>query len=63
MLDFGSAYLDEAPEHLVRDEFWHEQKAEEFGDHWEEAQAVIREIEHPADIYLADVNNGNIKFM
>ena len=28
MLDFGSAYLDEAPEHLVRDEFWLEQKAE-----------------------------------
>lgn len=44
------------------DEVWHEQKAEEFGEHWEEAQAVIREIEHRAGICLADINSGNIKF-
>lgn len=37
-------------------------KAEEFGDNWEEAQAVIREIEFRADIWLADINTGNIKF-
>lgn len=62
VLDFGGAYLDKAPEHMVRDDMWFEQKKEEFGKHWDEAQAVIREIEYRADIYLADVNSGNIKF-
>ena len=47
---------------MVRDEIWREQKKEEFGNNWEEAQAVIREVEHRADIWLADVNTGNIKF-
>lgn len=62
IIDFGGAYLDSAPDHMSRDEFWLEQKAEEFGKNWKEAQAVIREIEHRADIWLADVNTGNIKF-
>ena len=47
---------------MVRDEEWEEQKAEEFDKHWEEAKAVIREIEYRAEIWLADVNTGNIKF-
>jgi hypothetical protein len=62
VLDFGGAYLDEPPEHMSRDEMWTAQKSDEFGDHWEEAKAVIRELEHRADIWLVDVNNGNIKF-
>ena len=62
IIDFGGAYLDFAPEHMVRDEMWEEQKAEEFGAYWEYAKAVIREIEYRANIWLADVNTGNIKF-
>ena len=62
VIDFGGAYLDTAPEHMCRDEIWTEQKAEEFGNDWEEAQAVIRELEYRANIWLADVNTGNIKF-
>lgn len=62
LVDFGGAYIDTAPDHMVRDEIWETQKAEEFGENWEEAQAVIREIEFRANIWLADVNTGNIKF-
>lgn len=62
MIDFGGAYIDNPPGHMVRDELWREGKAEEFGDNWEEAQRVIREFEHRAGIWLSDVNTGNIKF-
>lgn len=62
LIDFGGAYIDTAPDHMIRDEIWVNQKAEEFGANWEEAQAVIREIEFQANIWLADVNTGNIKF-
>lgn len=62
ILDFGGAYIDQPPEHMVRDEMWFDQKSEEFGEYWDDAQAVIREIEFRASIYLADVNTGNIKF-
>jgi hypothetical protein len=62
VIDFGGAYLDTAPDHMSRDQIWLEQKAEEFGGNWEEAQAVIRELEYRAGIWLADVNTGNIKF-
>ena len=62
IIDFGGAYLDAPPDHMCRDEFWYEQKSDEFGENWEEAQAVIREIEHRATMWLADVNSGNIKF-
>ena len=61
LLDFGGAYLDIPPEHMVRDKVWRQEKAEEFGDNWDEAQAVIREIEHLAGIYNVDVKTGNIK--
>jgi hypothetical protein len=62
VLDFGGAYLDAQPDHMVRDEIWFSQKQEEFGNNWEEAQAVIRELEYRAGIWLSDVNTGNIKF-
>ena len=62
VLDFGGAYLDEPPEHMVRDDFWRKEKSEEFGDNWLEAQEIIKEIEFRGDIWLVDVNTGNIKF-
>lgn len=62
ILDFGSTYLDSAPEHLTRDEFWIEQKSEEFANNWDKAQEIVRELEFLANIWLADVNTGNIKF-
>lgn len=62
ILDFGGAYLDKQPEHMTRDEHWLKAKEEEFGKNWEEAQSVIRELEYRADIWLSDVNTGNIKF-
>ena len=62
VLDFGGAYLDTPPDHMIRDENWQTEKSEDFGEYWEKAQAVIREIEFKANIYLADVNSGNIKF-
>lgn len=62
VIDFGGASLDSPPDHMIRDEIWKNQKAEEFGNNWQEAQAVIMEIEYRADIWLADVNTGNIKF-
>jgi len=63
ILDFGGAYLNEAPAHMNRDEYWEQQLSEDFGENWSEAKAVLREIEYAADIYIADVNTGNIKFL
>lgn len=48
---------------MIRDEFWNQEKAEEFGANWTEAQAVVAELEYRANIWLADINNGNIKFL
>jgi hypothetical protein len=63
VLDFGGAYLDKSPDHLIeRNEEWESEKAEEFGENWEEAKIIIREIEQRAGIWLADINTGNIKF-
>ena len=63
IIDFGGAYLDNAPYHVLRDDTWKEQMSEQFGEKWEEAQAVIRELEFRAEICLADINTGNIKFL
>ena len=62
VLDFGSSHDDEPPEYLGRDEDWLNEKQEEFGDRWEEAQSIISELEYKAGIWLADVNVSNIKF-
>lgn len=62
IIDFGSTYLDECPEHLLRDEEWHAEKAEDFGEYWQEAQRVIRELEFRGSLWLADVHPNNIKF-
>jgi len=63
VLDFGGAYLDKRPDHFIeRNEEWESEKREEFGENWDEAKVIIREIEQRADIWLADINTGNIKF-
>lgn len=63
ILDFGGAYLDDIPGHIqLRDEEWELSKKEEFGENWDEAKAIIKEIEFKADIWLVDINTGNIKF-
>lgn len=63
VLDFGGAYLDNVPKHLpVRDEEWEKEKIEEFESNWEDAKSIIREIELKGDLWLADINTGNIKF-
>ena len=62
ILDFGGAYLDDEPAHMNRDEHWLEAKAEEFGENWERAQSIIRELEFRAGLWLSDVNTGNIRF-
>ena len=63
ILDFGGAYLDNAPAHLAnRDDDWNKEKEEEFGKNWEKAKEIIREIEQMAGVWLADINTGNIKF-
>jgi len=63
ILDFGGAYL-EPPKHMEnrRGEEWSMLMREEFGDDWPKAQSVIRELEFRAEIYLVDINSGNIKF-
>ena len=62
ILDFGGAYLDEAPDHMTRDTEWQKSKAEEFEQNWEQAQSIIRELEHRGGLWLSDVNTGNIRF-
>lgn len=62
ILDFGGAYVDSIPDHCIRDEEWKAQKADEFGDNWERAKAIIGEFEARSDVTLVDVNTGNIKF-
>lgn len=62
ILDFGGAYLDRIPEHVCRDEEWHERMQEEFGKNWHAALSVIKEFESKTGVFLADINAGNIRF-
>lgn len=62
ILDFGGAYLDHPPPHLQRDDEWFESKQDEFGENWKKAYSVIAELEARSDMWLVDVNPGNIKF-
>jgi hypothetical protein len=62
VLDFAGAYLDrlpDFPEEAWAD--WRAEKAEQFGVHWPEAQAILRELESYG-IYMEDVSPGNISF-
>ena len=62
VLDFAGAYLDQPPdysEEVLAD--WLAEKKEQFGSRWPEVQAIIRALEN-YDIYMADVNPGNVSF-
>ncbi|HMQ15671.1 MAG TPA: hypothetical protein PKC49_06835 [Phycisphaerae bacterium] len=64
LLDFGDAYLDEAPQ--FPDEVieqWHEKGIERFGAaRWERVQLVIATLRGQYGVILLDVNPGNITF-
>jgi hypothetical protein len=64
LLDFAGAYLgDEAPDFPPEVwEEWRADKAEQFGDHWPNAERVIDEFRRRVGLVLLDVNPGNIKF-
>jgi hypothetical protein len=62
VLDFGGAYLDHAPDfsdEVMAD--WRAEKVEQFGNHWPEAERILRELESYG-IHVVDVNPGNIAF-
>jgi serine/threonine protein kinase len=62
LLDFADARLDEPPEFsedVLR--LWEEDKAEIFGDKWPEVTRILAAL-HALDIYLLDINPGNISF-
>lgn len=62
VLDFAGAYLYEPPdfpEDVMAE--WRAEKQEQFGANWPEAQAILRFLES-YDIFMVDVNPGNIGF-
>jgi hypothetical protein len=62
VLDFAGAWLDWPPE--FSDEVWAERTAkwaEEFGDDWPKAQAILAELEE-LHIYMLDPSPNNIRF-
>jgi hypothetical protein len=62
VLDFAGAFLDKAPdfsEVVMAD--WQAEKQEQFGAHWPEAAAILRELE-TYGIFVIDVNPANISF-
>ena len=63
LLDFAGAYLDWPPDFSpeVMDQ-WHHDKAEQFGKRWKEVQNILAMLTEQSDIYMLDVNPGNIMF-
>lgn len=62
VLDFASAWLDEAPEFGDEvTEAWLEDKREEFGAHWPAAAGVLAGLRSHG-VHLLDVHPGNIGF-
>ena len=62
LFDFADALLDEAPdftEDVLRQ--WEEDKAEIFGERWPEVTRILAALQ-AFDVYLLDVNPGNISF-
>jgi hypothetical protein len=62
VLDFGGAYLDQAPDfsdEVMAD--WRAEKKEQFGARWGEVQAILRALE-AYGVFMIDVNPGNISF-
>jgi hypothetical protein len=63
VLDFGGAFLDQAPgfpDEVLAE--WHAEKMEQFGKRWPEAQAILRFLED-LGIYVVDVNPNNISWL
>jgi hypothetical protein len=62
VLDFVGAYLDlppEYPEEVMAE--WAIEKREQFGEQWNEVQAILRALE-AYGVFMMDVNPGNISF-
>ena len=63
LLDFAGAYLDWPPEFPPETmEYWHHEKQEQFGTRWKEVQNILAMLSEQAEIYMLDVNPGNIMF-
>lgn len=65
VLDFGGAYLDQPPEHMLNPEIrgqWEIEKREQFEEQWPNVLTILAEFERRYGIYIADVNPGNIQF-
>ena len=62
VLDFAGAYLDRPGDYSEEVwEHWRNEKMEQFGSRWPEAEAIIWALEDYG-IFMADVNPGNISF-
>ena len=63
LLYFAGAYLDWPPEFSPEaTEYWLHEKQEQFGTRWKDVQNVLAMLSDQADIYMLDVNPGNIMF-
>ena len=63
LLDFAGAYLDWPPEFSPEAmEYWHNEKQEQFFTRWKEVQNILAMLSEQAEIYVLDVNPGNIMF-
>lgn len=63
LLDFAGAYLDWRPEFSPEQkEYWHTEKLEQFGARWPEVQNILAMLSDIAEIYMINVNPGNIMF-
>jgi hypothetical protein len=63
LLDFAATCLDEAPdftEEVMQE--WHDEKREQFGEHWDEVRLVLAVLRGHYGIHLLDVNPRNITF-
>jgi hypothetical protein len=63
VLDFGGAYLDQAPEfseEVIAD--WQAQKIEQFGERWPEVQAILAVL-GSYGIFVQDVHPGTFRLM
>ncbi len=61
-LDFGGAYLDRRPDYspeVWAD--WRQMKSEAFEENWPAVEKILAEFES-LDVFIADVNPGNIRF-
>jgi hypothetical protein len=63
LLDFASAYLDWPPDFPPEVlEQWEQEKEEQFGRNWPRVRIILEVLKAQFDIYLFDVNPGNITF-